>query len=172
MYRATIRLKYFQGTQRVNKHMVRTKRTRNTTGVKWPLTSSQDRTGGEGGHQTAEGPEEADDHKPQVWAACDLPVLSWVSPRWQRSFPCCVIRPKLSVCFVIRAKVAAWGVIGHSSMMLYLLFSQHVMHAWFSFEISVMVNNIILKLEAETVMTPTSCPFFSFIDLWFHQIKW
>ena len=45
------------------------------TGVTSPL-SSQDRTGGEGGHQTAEGPEEADDHKPQVWAACDLPVLS------------------------------------------------------------------------------------------------
>ena len=43
VYRATKRLKYFQGTPRVNKHMIRTNK-KNTTGVTWPLTSYQDRT--------------------------------------------------------------------------------------------------------------------------------
>ena len=69
---------------------------------------------------------------------------------WQRGFPWCMVGPILSAWCMIEPKLATWGVIGHSSVMSDILFSEHMMcdfplkFPWW------LISLCNLKLEAET----------------------
>ena len=71
----------------------------------------------------------------------------------------------LSVLRVIGSKFAAWGVNGHSSVMRDWLFHNawRVIFLW-------NLRDDWYHSKLVLVMTPTSCPFMSFLDVWFPQI--